>query len=155
MTQSGTNKAGVIIFIVWRHQFHMILRDNKPEIMSPNLWSPVTGGRDENENLQEAAERELTEEIGIVPKAFAMLGISMKGNGFFFCRLTDEERKAVVLGEGQRYKFFSFEKLPRRKMAGAMKIYLEKYPEVFKRMAETELPPYGSELGLAVWNGRH
>jgi 8-oxo-dGTP pyrophosphatase MutT (NUDIX family) len=147
--------SGVVIFLVWRHQFFLILRDDKPEIASPNTWCPVTGGRDDPENLYEAARRELVEEIGIEVTDFIMLGVSMKGNGFFFGRLTDEERKSIVLGEGQDYAFFTYDDLPLEKMSGAMLIYIKRYPEIFRIMAETEKAPYGSELGLATWNGKH
>jgi len=147
------NIAGVVIFLVWRHRFFMILRDDKPGILSPGTWGPVTGGRDENEDLGQAALRELKEEIGFVPLDLATLGVSIKGNGFFFGRLTDRECEKIVLGEGQRYDFFSYGDLPTLNVAGAMKLYLERYPDVFRRMAETGLPPFGSELGLATWNG--
>jgi 8-oxo-dGTP pyrophosphatase MutT (NUDIX family) len=148
-------KAGVVIILVWRHQFFMILRDDKPEILFPNTWCPVTGGREADETLQQAAERELEEEIGFVPEHLAMLGISAKGNAFLFGRLTDKERSVIVLGEGQGYDFFPYEALGSTPIGGAMKIYLERYPQVFKAMAEVELPPFGRELGLATWNGEH
>ena len=148
-----TNVAGVVIFIVWRQKFFLILRDDKPEILSPNTWCPVTGGRDEEENVQQAAHRELREEIGFVPADIALVGMSMKGNGFFFARLNDEECGGIVLGEGQRYEFFEYEDLPRECMSGAMKHYLDRYPDVFRQMAETGRPPFGRELGLATWNG--
>lgn len=147
------NIAGVVILLVWRQKFFMILRDDKPDILFPNAWCPVTGGRDDEENLEQAALRELQEEIGLVPRDLAIVGVSMKGNGFFFGRLTDDEREAIVLGEGQKFDFFPYAKLPFINVAGAMKIYMDRYPEAFRRMAETERPPFGSELGLATWNG--
>ncbi len=148
-------RAGIVVFLVWRNKFFVILRDDKPEILSPNTWAPVTGGREEDENLEQAALRELAEEIGLVPKDLVILGVSLKGNGFFFGRLSDEETSRIVLGEGQRYDFFSYEDMSSIPVAGAMKIYFERYPEIFRRMAETELPPFGRELGLATWNGNH
>lgn len=147
------NIAGVVILLVWRQKFFMILRDNKPEILFPNTWCPVTGGREEDENLEQAALRELKEEVGFVPRDLATLGVSIKGNGFFFGRLSDEEKEAIVLGEGQKFDFFSWDELLNINFAGAMKVYVDRYPEVFRRMAETERPPFGSELGLATWNG--
>ncbi|TAL49413.1 NUDIX domain-containing protein [Patescibacteria group bacterium] len=132
----------------------MILRDNKPDILFPGTWCPVTGGRNDEEDLEQAALRELREEIGFVPLDLATLGISIKGNGFFFGRLTDKERGAIVLGEGQKYDFFSYDDLLTLDIGGAMKPYLERRSRVFRRMAETGLPPFGRELGLATWNGR-
>lgn len=155
LMSGGTTQAGVVIFIVWRNMFFLILRDDKPDILFPNTWCPVTGGREENESLFDAALRELTEEISFVPNDFTILGVSHKGNGFFFCRLNDDEREKIVLGEGQGYSFVSWNDLGNHDISGAMKIYLEKYPEEFRAMAETECPPLGSALGLATWNGKH
>jgi 8-oxo-dGTP pyrophosphatase MutT (NUDIX family) len=145
--------AGVVVFLVWRHQYFLILRDDKPEILSPNTWCPVTGGREEAENFPQAAHRELAEEIGLVPQDLIMLGVSIKGNGFFFGRLTDEENQAIRLGEGQYFDFFSYDHLSKIIISGAMKVYLDRYPEIFRTMAESEKPPFGRELGLATWNG--
>lgn len=150
-----TSKAGIVVFLLWRKLFLLILRDDKPEILFPNTWCPVTGGREPEENFQEAAERELEEEIGLVPQRLAIVGVSMKGNGFFFGVLSDEEKEKIVLGEGQRFEFASYNDLSKYDISGAMKIYLERYPEEFRMMAETERAPFGSSLGLAVWNGRH
>jgi 8-oxo-dGTP pyrophosphatase MutT (NUDIX family) len=145
--------AGIVAFLVWRHQFLLILRDDKPDILSPNTWCPVTGGREDDETLWDAACRECKEEIGIIPHHFTLLGVSAKGNGFCFGRLSDEEKESIVLGEGQRYSFYSFDSLSYVDISGAMKGYLERYRSVFKKMAESEQPPFGSELGLATWNG--
>lgn len=146
-------KAGVVVILVWRHRFFMILRDDKPDILFPNTWCPVTGGREEDEDFVQAAERELEEEIGFVPGYLTMLGISMKGNAFFFGSLSDEEREGIKLGEGQRYDFFLYDELKALLIGGAVKLYLERFPEVFERMARLGLPPFGREFGLATWNG--
>lgn len=153
MTMEQKNVAGVVIFLVWRQKFFMILRDDNPEIRSPNEWCPVTGGRDEEEDFGQATLRELKEEIGFIPRDLATLGVSHKGNGFFFGRLSDEEKDSIALGEGQCYGFFSYDELFSIPIAGAMKIYLDRHPNVFRRMAETGLSPFGRELGLATWNG--
>lgn len=157
MPELAKNKAGVVIIFLWRHQFLLILRDDKPDILSPNTWCPVTGGREDPEDFWQAAVREAQEEIGIVPENMAMLGVSRKGNAFFCGQLTDKEKELIVLGEGQRYDFFHIENVLRLKefglLGGAMSIYLEQYPSVFQKMADTEQPPYGRELGLATWNG--
>lgn len=149
------NQAGIVAFLVWKKTFFMILRDDKPDILFPNTWSPVTGGREPDETLWDAARRECREEIGLVPEHFTLLGISLKGNAFCFGKLTDEEHDSITLGEGQCYEYYPYESLALLNIGGAMKLYLERYPEVFRRMAEVELPPLGHELGLATWNGDH
>jgi 8-oxo-dGTP diphosphatase len=125
--------AGVVNFMLSGNQFFLILRDNKPEISFPNMWSPVTGGIEKGETMFEAVERECLEEIAIIPKYLKILGVSAKGNGFFLSRLTEEERERIVLGEGQKYDFFSFEELAKIEIGGAFNIYLNKHKDVFKK----------------------
>jgi 8-oxo-dGTP pyrophosphatase MutT (NUDIX family) len=150
--------AGVMIFLMWKDKFLLILRDVNDRTINPNTWSPVTGGVEIGETFFQAIERELGEEIGVVPKNFITLGVSAKGNCFFFGRLTDEEKNSIVLGEGQRYDFFSYEELPPKQpdfpqeIKGAFRIYLDNFPEVFQRMSEDlKFQPKGDDFGLANW----
>lgn len=145
--------AGVMAFLLWDCKFHLILRDDKPQIANPNTWCPVTGGVEEGESFLDAMQRELLEEIGLIPKYLKTLGVSAKGNCFFFGRLNDREVARIVLGEGQKYDFFNFEQLRDLDIKGAFKIYLDRYSDIFHKM--TLYPSYlpkGSDLGLAVWS---
>jgi len=143
--------AGVMIFLLWQDKFLLILRDNKPEIANPNTWCPVTGGVEYGETFFEAMQRELGEEIGIIPKNIHLLGVSAKGNCFFFGRLTDKEKKNIILGEGQRYDFFHYGEIPEN-TKGAFRIYLDRYPNVFWRMCEDEdFVPNNTDFNLANW----
>ena len=151
MEAKKISPAGAVIFYTWKNKFLLILRDDKPNILFPNTWAPVTGGVEEGEDICECARRESFEEIGIFPKKFKILGISAKGNGFFFGKLSDEEKKSIVLGEGQRFDFFDIEELYKIKIGGAFKIYMDKFPEVFSRMAKG-YEPQGEDFNLAVWN---
>ncbi len=147
--------AGIVIFYLYRNKFLLILRDDIPTISFPNTWTPVTGGLDEGENLMICGKRESKEEIGLLAKNFKMLGVSEKGNGFFFGRLTDKEFNSIKLGEGQKYDVFDIEQLSIIPIAGAFKIYLERYPEIFRKMAKEDYEPTGKDFGLAIWNGNH
>jgi ADP-ribose pyrophosphatase YjhB (NUDIX family) len=152
MHTNPISSAGVMIFLLWREKFLLILRDNKPEISLPNTWSAVTGGVEIGETFFEAIQRELDEEIGFIPSDIQTLGVSAKGNCFFFGRLTDEEKEQIILGEGQKYDFFSYEDIP-ESAKGAFRIYLDRYPEVFWRMCEDpHFTPNHSDLNLAHWD---
>jgi 8-oxo-dGTP diphosphatase len=152
MHKKPVKPAGVMIFLMWKNYYHLILRDDKPNIAFPNTWSPVTGGVEEDETYFQAIERELEEEIGVVPKHIKTLGVSAKGNCFFYGKLTDEEKEKIILGEGQKYNFFVYNWLKSCDIAGAFKIYLDKYPETFRRMSEELYEPIGSDFGLAHWD---
>lgn len=144
--------AGVMIFLLYKDSFLLILRDDKPEIANPNTWSPVTGGVEQGETFSQAITRELEEEIGFIPNQIETLGVSKKGNCFFFGRITDEEKNKIVLGEGQRYDFFHYGIIP-EETKGAFRIYIDRYPEIFWRMCEEEnYTPKASDLGLAHWD---
>lgn len=151
MHQQPISPAGVMIFLIWKGKFFLILRDDKPDISFPNTWSPVTGGVEVGENFFEAMQRELDEEIGFIPNDMETLGVSPKGNCFFFGRLSDIEASKIILGEGQRFDFFSYEELEHLKIGGAFKIYLDLYPLVFRLTSQGKLHPRGSDFNLANW----
>lgn len=132
----------------------MLLRDNKPGIAFPNTWTPPTGGLEPGEDLRQCGERETREEISFLPRRLRILGVSAKGNGFFFAKLTDKEKGRLRLGEGQGMGFFTSEALDNVPIGGALRLYLDKYPEVIRKMIKTGKAPKGKELGLAVWNGQ-
>ncbi len=143
--------AGVVVIIVWRSLFLLLLRDNKPEISFPNTWTPVTGGLNPGEDLIECGKRETEEEITFIPKRIYALGVSAKGNGFFFATLSDQEYAQVRLKEGQGFGWFTYDALSNINLGGAIRTYFGKFPEIFRRMAELEEVPAGEDLGLAVW----
>ncbi len=157
MHKNPISPAGVMIFLLWNDQFLLILRDDKPEIANPNTWSPPTGGVEQGETFFDAIKRELgpEEELGVVPRFIRTIGVSAKGNCFFFGRLSDEEKNQIVLGEGQRYDFFHYNDIP-KETKGAFRIYLDKYPEIFRRMCDDKLfIPSAEDLGLAQWQDPH
>lgn len=144
-------------FLFHRGKILLILRDNKPDISFPNTWSPPTGGLEEGETFPICMKRELKEEINVIPARLAILGVSAKGNGYYFGFLNDEEADQVAISdEGQTFKFFAHRELARLNLGGAFKVYLDKFPSEMKSMFQmTELPTqeFGKQLSLAIWNG--
>lgn len=144
--------AGVMIFLVWKKTYLLILRDNKTWIQNPNTWCPVTGGVEEGETFFEAITRELEEEIGLIPQEIKTLGVSAKGNCFFFGRLSNEEKSRIILGEGQEYGFRRFRNLHKVEIRGAFRTYLDKFPRLFRMISEKRHQPDGKDFGLANWD---
>lgn len=148
MQKNQIQPTGVLVIITWKGKFFLMERDNKPEIRNPNTWAPITGGVEENEDPTETAKRELEEEITIIPKNLKTLGINERGVGFFFSSITDEEAYMINLQEGQRYNFFKLDELSSLKLGGSFPIYLEKYKEIFKKIATENYEPKREDFEL-------
>jgi 8-oxo-dGTP pyrophosphatase MutT (NUDIX family) len=152
--------AGMQLFLVCEGKLFLILRDDKPDIRVdpingihfPNTWSLMGGGVDEGEDFFQTAAREAMEELGIRFQ-LQILGVSPKGNGYFFAEIDRELADNIVLGEGQECFFFRPDQLSGLKLGGAIDIYFKKYPEVVTKMITSGKPAKGSELGLFIWNG--
>jgi 8-oxo-dGTP diphosphatase len=54
----------------------LLLRDDRPEIGSPNLWSTLGGHVEEGETPEEAAWREVEEEVGVRPPELLAAGFT-------------------------------------------------------------------------------
>lgn len=152
--------AGMQLFLVCEGKLLLILRDNKPDIKDdpvngihfPNTWALMGGGVEEGENFFQTAAREVKEELGIEFQ-LQILGVSPKGNCYFFAEIEPELANQIVLGEGQDYRFFAPNEIGELNLGGAIKIYLEKYREVITEMITFGKPAKGGQLGLFIWNG--
>lgn len=152
--------AGMQLFLVCEGKLLLILRDDKPDIKIdpvngihfPNTWALIGGGVEEGEDFFQTAAREVKEELGIEFQ-LQILGVSPKGNCYFFAEIDRELADQISLGEGQDYSFFHPNDLSCLKLGGAIKIYLEKYREAIVQMIKTGKPAKGSRLGLFIWNG--
>lgn len=155
--------AGMQLFLVCEGKLLLILRDDKPDIKIdpvygihfPNTWALMGGGMEEGEDFFQTAAREVLEELGIEFQ-LQILGVSPKGNCYFFAEIELNTASKIVLGEGQRCQFFSPCELDGLKLGGAIDIYWEKYRDTISRMVTSGKPARGNELGLFIWNGsRH
>lgn len=157
MLKENIKPTGVLIILVSGKKFLLMQRDNKPQILNPNKWAPITGGVETGEDIETTVKRELAEEIpieeDILPKNLITLGISEKGVGFCFARLSKEDLMAMNMGdEGQRFHLFTIENLLEKKssgeLGGTFPIYLEKYLPIFKKIAEENYTPTAEDFGL-------
>ena len=99
------------------------LRDNKKNIFFPGFWGLFGGRLDKNELQPKAIKREIKEETNLNVKVtrkilsvdFGMVGLRRKRNIIYFdCKILNE--KKIILGEGQKYNFFSFNQVKKLKI---------------------------------------
>ena len=108
-----------IIFFNGRHEVLLVLRDDVPTIVCPNMWD-LPGGHVENEETpEECIVREMMEEIEV----------NVEGCGLFrvyefsdrtehvFTKSTEFDVERMVLHEGQMLRWFSRRETERTELA--------------------------------------
>jgi 8-oxo-dGTP diphosphatase len=119
-----------------KHEVLLLLRDNKPEIAYPNHWSLVGGHVEEGETAEQAAIRELSEEVGLDLKIslwkrydydFAP-GVVIDQH--IFVGKVDIEKPGMTLGEGQAMQFFKHNEVKELNIGFGFDIILNNYFEM-------------------------
>jgi len=104
--------------IVDKNNYLLQLRDNKKGIYFPNFWGIFGGRVENNESYKKAIEREIKEETNLIVKASKMIlatnskaiNFKKKFNTIYYeCKVL--KKRKIILTEGQRYKFFSFNQI--------------------------------------------
>ena len=104
--------------IVVKNNYLLQLRDNKKNVYFPNFWGVFGGRVEKTETYQKALEREIKEETNLIVKASRMIlsanckmiGLKKKFNTVYYeCKIL--EKGKIILTEGQKYKFFSFNQI--------------------------------------------
>ena len=106
-------------------KFLFVLRDNKPNILYPNMWGTLGGGIDKGESPAEALRREMEEESNVKTRRVKRLGSEkvvhiMRGEKYprkihYFIAETDSSPDKIKLHEGQKAVFFTLEKILKKK----------------------------------------
>lgn len=116
------------------HKYVLQLRDDKPDIASPNLWGVFGGEREPNETPTQAMQRELEEELELRPHirflwrydAVSPFTHAPVRNWVFTASLDGSWGKHC-LHEGQAVDAFAYEDLPRERLAGPAAQVLERF----------------------------
>jgi len=99
------------------------LRDNKRNIFFPGFWGLFGGRLDKKELQTKAVKREIKEETNLNVKVvrkilavdFTMIGLKKERNIIYFdCKVLNN--KKIILGEGKKYNFFSFNQVKKLKI---------------------------------------
>ncbi|MFQ5620635.1 MAG: NUDIX domain-containing protein [Candidatus Nanoarchaeia archaeon] len=115
-------------------KFLFLLRDDKPGIASPGCWSIPTGTREDGESDLDCAKRELKEETGLEVDLVLIerrVVTTYRNEQPFrnpvaiFYGETDVDEEDLVLGEGQKLKYFTEEEALKLKLSPALRIMLE------------------------------
>jgi 8-oxo-dGTP diphosphatase len=114
----------------------LLLRDDKPGIACPNQWSLVGGHVETGETAEQAAHRELEEEIGLDLKLSLWkryhfdYAPEVVIDQHIFLGKVDCEKPAMVLGEGQAMRFFKREDMGNLKIGFGFAPLLNEYFEM-------------------------
>ena len=111
------NLCSIIFLFNQKNQVLLQLRDNKPEILDPNVWGPLGGHCELNETPFNCASRELHEETGYISSKLNwyrnfLLPYRDNTNHVVctFWAIYDNVQK-IRCYEGQKIVFLSIEKL--------------------------------------------
>lgn len=137
--------------LVHKNKILLILRDNKPNIPEPNTWQLPGGGVEEGEDHFQAIQRELQEEISIIPSQLKYLGTAPGDTKVFFAFLDDSEIPNIKLGnEGQKLEFFSLEEVFSVPLTKKLKFYFSTYKAGILELIENGNIKDLKSLGLTV-----
>lgn len=135
--------ATAAIIVTPDRRFLLQHRDAKPGIWFPDSWSLFGGAIETGESPGEALQRELKEELCLVPREiryftqvawdFAAWGLGVKLRYTFIVPLAPDEQAGLVLQEGQGMQFFSASEVLREPRltpydAHALGLYIEEVP---------------------------
>lgn len=109
------NPQGAAVIITnLRGEVLLQLRDDDPSLVFPNMWSLPGGVVEPNESPADAARREVLEELALnLSPVFWKVYVressrrSFRVEQHIFTAVTDREVADMILGEGQKLKYFN------------------------------------------------
>ena len=111
----------------------LLLRDDKLEIAYPNYWSLVGGHVEADETAEQAALRELDEEVALnlslsLWKRYDYeFAPNIIVDQYIFVGKVDSENPSMTLGEGQAMRFFNYQDLKELKIGFGFDVILNEY----------------------------
>jgi 8-oxo-dGTP diphosphatase len=128
------DSAGVFLQHVQTGDFLFHLRDDTPGIADRGMWSLIGGSIDDGESPEQAAKREVREEIGIALDGLRYLGTIdavdiVEGVrhplriALYLARIEADVRD-IALTEGQEVRFFSLDAIMERDLKPEFKRFI-------------------------------
>lgn len=120
--------------LILDNKYIMQLRDDKPDIPSPGIWSLFGGMVNEGENPRKAVEREILEELSIIPPSYEFLWwvnyfsehFQEPARSWIYWADVREVWHSHVLMEGADVRAFYYEELKTLKMPDFMRDSLKR-----------------------------
>ena len=102
--------AGVVLFN--KNKILLQLRDNNPKISNPDMWGIFGGGVEKGETPEQAAIRELREELELrIEKLEPVLQTEFNHEKIYIFKQEIKNISNLKLNEGRNMKFFSKEEI--------------------------------------------
>ena len=118
-----------IIFHNSRHEVLLVLRDDKPTIICPNMWDLPGGQVESGETASECIVREMLEEIEVNVEGcrfFKVYEFSDRTEHVFTMN-AEFDVEGMVLHEGQMLRWFSREEMVKTELAYGFNEVLEDF----------------------------
>ncbi|MBT4165917.1 NUDIX domain-containing protein [archaeon] len=107
-------KVASVVFVNNDKKILLHLRDDKPDIQSPNTWGFIGGHIDEGESVSDALKREVKEEINFDvknPVLVTKFDDCVGNDVVVYLAKIDSRLDELELNEGQKIEFFSFDEI--------------------------------------------
>ena len=124
-----------IIFHNSRHEVLLVLRDDKPSIVCPNMWDLPGGHVESDETPAECIVREMLEEIEVNVEGCALFKVYEFSDRteHVFIKSAEFDVESMVLHEGQMLRWFSREEAEMTELAYGFNEVLEDFFKSVKR----------------------
>ena len=105
MKRKGTS----IIFVNDEKQVLLFLRDDKPDILYPNMWDVPGGHVDNDEAPEQCIVREMKEEMDLDLEKFQLFSVMEFTDRieYTFWKKANLDIQSITLHEGQKLKWFT------------------------------------------------
>jgi 8-oxo-dGTP diphosphatase len=123
-------KGAGIILLNSNNEVLLLLRDDKQEILYPNMWDIPGGMVETGENPEQTIRREMIEEMGLTDLGeFELFRIFTYENitDHVFWKRIDLNPAVIDLMEGQRIEYFNLERIRKIKLAFNYNNILEEF----------------------------
>ncbi len=118
-----------IIFHNTRHEVMLVLRDDKPSIVCPNMWDLPGGHVESDETPAECIVREMLEEIEVNVEGCELFKVYEFSDRteHVFIKSVEFDVERLVLHEGQMLRWFSREEMVKTELAYGFNEVLEDF----------------------------